>query len=156
MEVTPGMTSRTKTLRGRVMPTEPPQEWVISTAFRLGINLGDLPADMAGNIAWRIGRIGLAPAEQQPVVSRLAEITHHEAGIGDRFLAGDDIRIGVERCGGADEGADRHDVGGRYRFQIANIGIGGDQYPRRGDRAEGRLDDGLAARLPDGLGGVIS
>ncbi len=72
------MTSRTKGWRGMVMPTEPPQAWVIWNVGKLGIDLGDLAADVLADVARIVGGIGFAPAEQQPPVLRLAEIAHDE------------------------------------------------------------------------------
>ena len=127
------------------MPTKPPQPWVISTSFSAGIDLGDLAADMDVDVLGILDRIDLAPAEQQPPVLRLAEIAHDEAGIVDRLAARQHRAVGAERHGRADERADRHDVRGAHRLEVAAIGVDGDQALVGGDRARRRRHLHLAA-----------
>ena len=90
-------------------------------------------------------RVDLAAAEQQPPVRRLAEIAHDEARIRCRLAARQHRAVVAQRHGGADEGADRHDVRGTLRLEVAAIGVDRDQALLRRDRAARRRDDYLAA-----------
>src|SRR5690606_29348391 len=92
-----------------------------------GIDLADLAADVAFDIGARLAAIDFAPAEQEPPAAEAAEVAHDEARIVDRLAAGQDRTVRAERLGRADEGADRHDVGGADRFERAAIGIDGDE-----------------------------
>ena len=79
---------------------------------QFGIDLGDLPADGVLDVAGVGGRIDFAPPEQQPTIARLAKIAHHEARIVDALTARQDWTVATQGDGGADEGTDRHDMGG--------------------------------------------
>ena len=117
--------------------------------LQIRIDLGNLPADMAGNVPRAVRRIGLASAKQQPPVTALAEVADHKPAVGHGLRAAEHLREAVERFRCSDEGPDRHHMGCRNRLKIADIGIGRDQQTVGSDRALRRVDDGLATSLAD-------